>query len=233
MITTCLFDYGQTLVNSAEGFRSAEKTAQTRIFESLQVESWSAFLNTYRNLRKEFHSRSVISRKALWTQVYAHFDDDPDPNFLLDLERAYWERVKSKTFPFPEAQRVLHQLSLRFQLGLITNTQGQEPPDHHRISQFPELAEFFKMIVVAGEAGIPPKPNPEPFLICLTQLDANPEDAIFVGDDWLIDIKGAEGVGIQPVWLKHHSVSRNWPKVESPVPVITDLEQLLSHVLLI
>ena len=74
----------------------------------------------------------------------------------------------------------------------------------------------------------PPKPDPEPFLVCLKRMEVEPEKAIYVGDDWLIDICGAEEVGIQPVWLKHHSVSRTWPKVETQVPVITSLEQLLD-----
>ena len=41
----------------------------------------------------------------------------------------------------------------------------------------------------------------------------------------------SEGVltvkGIQPVWLKHHSVPRKWPEVETSAPVINSLEQLI------
>ena len=60
------------------------------------------------------------------------------------------------------------------------------------------------------------------------KLGAGPTEAIYVGDDWRIDICGAKGAGIQPVWLQHHSVSRKWPLVETPVTVITSLEQLLD-----
>jgi len=228
MITTYLFDFGQTLVDSAEGFRKAEKSAQTRIFNDLDIESWSGFLTEYRRLRKDFHAKSIFSRKALWQNVYSHFGHKPDMEILLELERDYWEEVKSNTEPFPETLTVLDQLSSSYQLGMITNTQGQDPSGSHRISQFPELARFFQVIVVAGEAGVPPKPNPEPFLTCLRRLGVDPDKAIYVGDDWLIDICGAEGVGIRPIWLKHHSVSRTWPKVETQVPVITSLEQLLD-----
>jgi len=33
---------------------------------------------------------------------------------------------------------------------------------------------------------------------------------------------------LEPVWLKHESVKRNWPAVHADVPVITRLEQLFG-----
>ena len=35
-----------------------------------------------------------------------------------------------------------------------------------------------------------------------------------------------DSVGIQPVWLQHHSVKRNWPDVETEIPIITRLDEL-------
>ena len=228
MIKAILFDFGQTIVDSAQGFRGAEKEAETRIFEHLSLESWLEFLAHYRRVRKEFHAHSNFSRRALWQEVYLRYDQKPDPESLLKAECDYWQTVKSKTRLFPETKTVLEQLASQYRLALITNTQGQETSEEHRLTRFPELKGFFEVIVVAGEAGVPPKPNREPFLLCLEKLGADPTEAIYVGDDWRIDICGAKGAGIQPVWLQHHSVSRKWPLVETPVPVITSLEQLLD-----
>lgn len=44
MVRAVLFDFGQTLVDSANGFRRAGKEAEIRIFEDLGMESWSEFL---------------------------------------------------------------------------------------------------------------------------------------------------------------------------------------------
>ena len=88
-------------------------------------------------------------------------------------------------------------------------------------------------MIVAGESGIPPKPDPIPFRLCLDALGVLPEDAVFVGDDLRIDIGGAIAVGIQPVWIKHYSVRRSWPEIDAKFPVITSLDQLLmlEHIL--
>ena len=228
MIEAILFDFGQTLVNSADGFRKAEKDAQTLIFEELGLESWPGFLSDYRKLRQDFHARLNFSRKELWQALYAHYDREPDEGTLLRAEQDYWETIKALTKPFSETETVLGRLASGLRLGLVTNTQGQRAPGQHRLSLFPEIKKFFDAIIVAGEDGIPPKPAPEPFLMCLEGLGISPSEAVYVGDDWRIDICGAKEVGMQPIWLQHHSVSRNWPEVETPAPIITSLEQLLE-----
>ncbi len=68
MIRAVLFDFGQTLVNSAGAFRAAEKKAQTRIFRHLRVTSWERFLANYRRIRKESQTNFNFSRKAIWLQ---------------------------------------------------------------------------------------------------------------------------------------------------------------------
>ena len=239
MIKAILFDFGQTLVDSADGFRRAEKKAKERIYASLfpdpypdtdpDADSWSAFLKEYRRLRNEFHQRSEFSRPSIWRAVYQHFKTESNPNQLEKWETDYWAQVKSQTRPFPETMDVLEKLTNRYHLGLVTNTQGQKKNEgRHRIALFPELEEFFAAIIVAGEAGIPPKPDPKPFELCLKNLGVTPGQAVFIGDDWRIDIGGATNAGLQPVWIKHRTVNRRWPEITTAIPVISSLNELLG-----
>ena len=230
MIKALIFDFGQTLVDSADAFRTAEKEAKERLFARLDSEpdgpSWDAFLSRYRSIRKEFHRCSNFSRKAIWQAVCQAFNHKPDLNRFEKWENEYWAQVGSRTHPFPETVSVLEELSRRYQLSLVTNTQGQKNSENHRLALFPQLEKFFQVIIVAGESGIPPKPDLEPFRLCLEQLKILPHEAVFIGDDWRIDICGAREAGIQPIWLRHHSVTRNWPDVETHTPIITSLDEL-------
>jgi HAD superfamily hydrolase (TIGR01549 family) len=223
-IKAILFDFGQTLVDSSQGFRQAEKRAQTAIFADLGLRSWPEFLSKYRKLRSEYHERSNFSRMALWQAVYTCFGRQPEQAFLSSEEQSYWRTVRAKTSPFPEASGVLEQLAAKHRLAIVTNSQGSL--EKHRLAAFPELQHHFDAVIVAGEGGVPPKPDPEPFLICLEMLGIAASEAVYVGDDWRIDILGAGDAGIQPVWLKHHLVPRNWPRVSGSVPVITSLDSL-------
>ncbi|MBL7204057.1 MAG: HAD family hydrolase [Desulfobacteraceae bacterium] len=228
MIKAILFDLGQTLVDSADGFRAAEKEAQVKIFSDIAVTSWEEFLSKYRELRKNFHKKSNFSRTAMWKALYEHYYQETDMKLLKKLEDEYWKKVKAETRLFPETYQVLKALSPNYQLALITNAQGENTWEKHRLRKFPKLEMLFKVIIVAGEFGIPPKPDPVPFLKCLERLDIDYSEAVYVGDDWRIDICGARNVGIQPIWIQHESVGRSWPAEETSVPIITTLNPLLN-----
>ncbi len=228
MIKAVIFDFGQTLVDSANGFRTAEKKAQDRLFAHIGLSLYDDFLANYRRIRKTFQDRSDFSRKSIWHEVYHYYCLTPDLNLLEKWETEYWETVKIHTTLFPEAENVLQALSRRYRVALISNTQGQRATGTHRLSQFPDLETFFEVIIIAGEGNIPPKPAFEPFRLCLEKLQIAASEAVYVGDDWRIDICGARDAGLHPVWLKHHTVHRNWPAQENSVPTITSLEPLLD-----
>ncbi len=228
MIEAILFDFGQTLVDSADGFRAAERDAQRKLFAELDGLGWNEFINRYRRTRKTLHDQSQISRVDIWRAVYEGFGREPDMARLVRWEREYWQTVNRHTVPFPEATRVLDRLRRDYRLALISNTQGQVEGEGHRLKEFPELARVFELIVISGEDDIRAKPDPQPFRLCLERLGIKAHAAVYVGDDYRIDVCGASGAGIQPVWLKHHAVKRNWPRVDSTVPVITRLDALLS-----
>lgn len=228
MIRAMVFDFGQTLVDSAEGFRAAEKEIQRKAFAACGPIAWERFLEGYREVRARFHARSDFSRKGLLEEVLRCCDREVHPQLLEQWETEYWDRVRGMTRVFPETQAVLAALRDRYRLALITNTQGQKQDGKHRLVHYPQLERFFEVIIVAGEGGIPAKPDKAPFRLCLATLGIEPNEAVYVGDDWRIDICGAQAVGMQPVWLRHHRVERRWPEVETPLPVIDRLEPLLD-----
>lgn len=228
MIRAVLFDFDQTLVNSSDGFRSAEKQAQKKIFEDLAITSWDDFLSNYRRLRKQFHAESNLSRKSLWEEVYWHYCRGCDSSVLEKWENDYWETVKTHTMLFPEALNVLKNLAGRYKLAVITNTQAQAGPQKHRLIQMPHLTKYFEVVIIAGEEDLPPKPDISVFLACLDILGVDRTETVYVGDDWHTDICGVVDAGFQPIWIKHSLLSRSWPNKETSVPVITNLDSLLD-----
>ncbi len=232
MIEAVLFDFGQTLVDSAAGFRAAEREAQRRLFAELDGVTWEAFIDRYRRTRKALHDQSRISRFEIWREVCEAFDRAPDAARLAGWEREYWRTVNRHTAPFPEAIGVLERLRRDYRLGLVSNAQGEVAGEGHRLREFPELARLFEVAVIAGENGVRAKPDPQPFRLCLERLGVAPQAAVYVGDDYRVDIEGATAVGLRPVWLKHRAVVRNWPEVKTTVPVVTSLEALLDPAVL-
>ena len=228
MVKAVVFDFGQTLVDSADGFRSAEREAQDRIFAALKGVERDRFMDVYRRVRKAHHERSRLSRREIWRSVCDALGQSIDERRLVAWEGEYWERVNALTRVFPEAPGTLDALRATHRLALISNTQGRAEGGGHRLSAFPDLERVFECIVIAGEKGIPAKPDAEPFLYCLRRMKLDPDECFYVGDDYRFDVCGSRDAGMRPVWLKHRSVRRNWPLVDTDVPVITSLEALPS-----
>ena len=125
------------------------------------------------------------------------------PLLLERWETDYWERVKAMTRVFPEAEEVLRRApGPGVPPGPDHQCPGTAEEGKHRLGNYPELERFFEVIVVAGEGGIPAKPDPAPFRLCLDKLGLAPGEAVYVGDDWRIDVRGSEAVGMHPVWLR-------------------------------
>lgn len=228
MIKAVIFDFGQTLVDSANGFRRAEKNAQTKIFTDLSLTRWEDFLKNYRRFRKKLHKQSNFSRMTLWKEIYSDYSRPPNIDLIKTWENEYWDMVKTYTVLFPNAEKVLKALSAKYRVALITNTQGQQGYGSHRMKMYPQLEPYFEVVIVAGEGGVPPKPDPKPFQLCLKTLHVSPAESVYVGDDWRIDICGARDAGLTPIWLKHDGVKRSWPDFKTSIPIIYRLDQLLE-----
>ncbi len=225
MTEALIFDLTQTLINSADGFRAAEKAAQKLIADDINPPSYEAFLAIYREVRALFHTQSRTSRIELWQEVYRRHDLKPNMSRLDQWEKEYWDRVKKLSHLFPETEWVLDALCAEYQLGLVSNIQH---PGQHLLDSFPELKQRFDSCVLAGEDGMPPKPATEPFTKCLQQLGVSPDAAVYIGDDWRIDMQGGQDAGMRVIWIQHALLKRRFPQVETNIPIITTLEPLLN-----
>ncbi len=90
-------------------------------------------------------------------------------------------------------------------LGVVCNA---VPSTRDRIQRL-GLDKYFDTIILSGEIGHE-KPDPEIFERALEDLSVNPEESVYVGDDYLVDVEGAHGAGMTPVLLdrtdKHQDV---------------------------
>ncbi len=227
MIKVLLFDFMETLGSAADGFRQAEKDVERKIFAHAAPGDWQAFLEVYRRQRKRFHAESCFSRRVIWRQVYANLGRACDDS-LLDLwEDEYWATVEASMRLFPETLSVLAGLEPRYRLGMVTNQQSQSGSRALSFGAFAEVKPYFEAVVVGGEGGIRAKPAPDAFLEALRRLEARPQEAVYIGDDWETDIRGARAAGMRPVWVRHDSVRRNWPAGDGQVTTIRSLQPLL------
>lgn len=87
---------------------------------------------------------------------------------------------------------MLHRLGKAYRLGLVTN--GTSATQRRKIEKL-HLEDMFEAVAISEEMGFK-KPDPRAFHHALARLRTAPGEAIFVGDDPVSDIAGAQAVGM-------------------------------------
>jgi HAD superfamily hydrolase (TIGR01549 family) len=118
----------------------------------------------------------------------------------------------------PNAAEIFAQLRSRgYRLGVISNSDGSVPEAMAKFG----LAHFFECILDSALVGVE-KPDPRIFEIALQQLGLQPEQCVYVGDNYDRDVVGARNVGLMPILIDPFDVV-----AEGDVVKIKELRELL------
>jgi putative hydrolase of the HAD superfamily len=168
------------------------------------------FLGVFKDISRYVARRHGIPQKRvyealvrLWkgkTSMYPRLFDD-----VLDLLQLDGDSLQSllKMFneysgtlePYPDVIPTLQALREKdYKLGIITD--GNVERQKRKIEKL-RLKPLFDTVVYAKEAGS--KLGASPFLAALEKLEVNSSDAFYVGDNPLLDFKGAREAGIKTI----------------------------------
>ncbi len=109
----------------------------------------------------------------------------------LHLERHLWCSIHERTH---ESLSRLRAAGLR--LGIVSNSDG-------RVEQalaVSGLRDYFDVVIDSSLVGVE-KPDPAIFQAALDALGVGPEEALYVGDLYEVDVLGARAAGIEAVLL--------------------------------
>jgi putative hydrolase of the HAD superfamily len=144
------------------------------------------------------------------------------PVFLAELHRGI---ARKRLRLYPEVQAVLDQLRPHYRMAAVTDAQSAYAvPELRAVG----LLEYFNPVIVSGDHGYR-KPDPRLFQQTLEQLQVQPEQALFVGNDMYRDVFGAQQVGMKAIFFSSNQGAKQHPGVQ-PDHVIYQLSDLLSVV---
>jgi HAD superfamily hydrolase (TIGR01549 family) len=232
MIKTILFDYFNTLVyfyptkeqicvevfkkhgitvtpeRIARSFFKAEtllrssNTVPAKMDKQNRSEKMAFFTD---NLVKDLHESGIVVDKLMENQIY------------LGMCQTSWT-----TRAFDDSLLTLKSLQDKgITTGLVSNIDRNIEDACNSLG----LAGHLDFMLTSLEAGCE-KPAPGIFLLALSKARAKPEEALFVGDQYLIDIVGAQKVGMKAVLI-----DRFGPEGSNPeCPVIHGLSELDKYI---
>ncbi|MFA8450621.1 MAG: YjjG family noncanonical pyrimidine nucleotidase [Bacteroidales bacterium] len=113
----------------------------------------------------------------------------------------YIDISPTKTKLFPNCIEILDYLSDKYNLHIITN--GFEEVQYNKLINC-GLFKYFDKIITSEKIGVK-KPNPQIFIHATEEANTSIEESIMIGDDFDIDIEGAQSVNMDQVYFNPFS----------------------------
>jgi len=143
------------------------------------------------------------------------------------LREKFWNQINYMTSCFtvvPEAREALEAIRKKgLIIGLISNVFHPAIIFKELFTKW-EIIDYFHPLVFSSEFRFK-KPHSAIFNYALSwHPDLLPEEALYVGDTWEIDITGARAVGMNPIWLNTEYKDSH----RDSVPVITSVSSVVN-----
>ncbi|MEM0015549.1 MAG: HAD family hydrolase [Saccharolobus sp.] len=232
-IKAVLFDFDDTLVDfkskSQEALISVSRDIYNFIKENYNKEIDMNIIEKIVITESErLDKEGEYNRNKWWESVLKALNIDYiDKSQLYDWTRLYWS-IASNTEPYDDAEKLIDYLYGKgYKLGIVTNSDGEGGNKNKRLKNFP-LINKFNVIIIAGEQGIRPKPNLEPFLIACERISVEPVSCLFVGDDRVKDCLAAKKANMKSVLVDREGKVKDAELyADFVVSKLTQLEEFL------
>jgi HAD superfamily hydrolase (TIGR01509 family) len=218
-----LFDLDDTLWPIAPVILQAEETVfawlrehAPRVAGQFTIESLRQARLALLAQRPEFRLDLGKLRRA---GLIAAFEQAGEDAAKVELAMAEFFAARNAVVPYDDVLPGLLRLKGRTLLGTITNGNA----DLDTIG----LARHFKVSLAAHAFGVA-KPDPAIFLVACEMLDVAPAEALYVGDDVLLDVQGAQAAGLRGVWMNRTASNKHREHGVTPDAIVRNFDELLD-----
>jgi putative hydrolase of the HAD superfamily len=214
MIKAVFFDLYQTLVR----YEPPREEIEAKEMKNLGIEVEPAALVRPIIAADEF-IYNEIARRALGerspeekTALYLEYQEvllreagiECSRSVILRLLGAM-QQTKMELVLFDDVGPALDELKARrLILGLISNVEQDMTGTLTRL----KLPDWLTVVVTSQDAGAG-KPRPQIFRYALERAGVKPAEAIYIGDQYQVDIVGARGAGMQAILIDRGDYYRN------------------------
>jgi HAD superfamily hydrolase (TIGR01549 family) len=218
-----LFDLDDTLWPIAPVISQAELSLHAwlqqhapRVADRFSVDALRQARQSLLERQPEFHLDLGALRRAGLADAFAHAGED---SAKVDLAMEHFFAARNAVSPYDDVLPGLEQLNQMVLVGSISNGNA----DLRAIG----MSHHFKVSVAAHQLGCA-KPDAAIFLAACEQLGVAPQDAVYVGDDVLLDVRGAQQAGLRAVWLNRTGSTRHLEHGVVPDAICADFGELLD-----
>lgn len=231
-ISFILFDCMETLIDLTE-LPSITEYALWAFKDSGVEHIWNdfnEFLDDYKRSREIFKNRLP---EYMEYEMYERFmfivkeklegtDENKIHETAKHLYDNYWRNYKSKSYVRDDVEIVLHSLSKKYRLGVVSNFMVQDGIEE--LLSLNRLVKHFDFIVTSIKDRWR-KPHSHIYESAVERTQTSLENILFVGDDYLNDYIGPKNMGMKAVLLDRYN---KYPDLENRIADFYGLNKLLN-----
>jgi putative hydrolase of the HAD superfamily len=218
-----LFDLDDTLWPIAPVILEAEQILFAWLREHAPRVAQQFTIETLRHARLELLARKPEFQLDLGALrragLIAAFEQAGEDAAKVELAMTEFFAARNAVIPYDDVLPGLLRLRSRVRIGSVTNGNA----DLQTIG----LARHFEVSVAAPSFGVA-KPDPAIFLEACRQMGVAPIDAVYVGDDLLLDVAGAQRAGLRAVWMNRVGKTNTLPEQVRPEVEVHSLDALFD-----
>ena len=218
-----LFDLDDTLWPIAPVIAEAELTLHAWLAEHAPKVAAQFSIDALRSHRAELAGQQPellidlgALRRASLQAAFAAAGEDPQ---RVEEAMRHFFTARNAVTPYDDVLPGLLKLRHQVQLGTISNGNA----DLEVIG----LAHHFKVSMAAAHFG-KAKPDPAIFRAACAALGVAPAAAVYVGDDLLLDVAGAQRAGLRAVWMNRSGSAAHVAAGIAPDAICASLDELLA-----
>jgi putative hydrolase of the HAD superfamily len=221
-----LFDLDGTLIDDNHALQQGFKAVYFHYFNILGGMNYEQLFLQWQELTEKYftmyingdislqeHRRARVSE--LFQCVNARFSE-----YELDgIFSIYLDAYESNWCCFDDVIPVLHLLQ-NYSLAILSN--GRFVQQLKKLEKT-GLSKYFSLLMTPSEIGYV-KPAAGAFITASAKMNAAPDECIYIGDNFQIDILGSFNVGMKPVWVRRTSIETG--EIHKGIKVIASLSEL-------
>lgn len=221
-IRAICFDLDNTLWDVEPAIQKAERAMYDFLAQRYPKTVANLTVEALREVRDEVtrefprmqHDFTFLRKESLRKLARMH----AYPDCLVEEAFEIFICARNDVTLYKEVLPTLHALGRRYRLFTASNGNA----DLRKIG----ISHLFERSVAAREVGVA-KPHPQIFHSVVAGTDLAVEEVAYVGDDPVMDIVGARGAGMYPVWINREG--QDWPaELEPPRHSVGSLSELVA-----
>lgn len=219
-IRTIWFDYYGTLVDVGQPFGENREMGFSFLRQSnAKCHPHDFFMRFSRERAKQLHQEAFALGETVLRQSYLRTCDRYDVKPWTEEFQRFITALFTMPKAYPSATYVVDVLRKQYRVGLLTNA------DNAILLESITKQGFLFDCIITSENAKANKPDPRIFHVAIELAGGSPEQMVMVGDSFAEDIRPAQDMGMQTLWVKTDERAAVGETCKS----VTELREILQY----